>query len=377
MNVQPGRPEKIIFTGDFLRPSAEGLHPTQHENIEWLSKILRVPVGMATSLPSETVHWDNNWINGARLDSAAVEAIYSAFGRRVDIHTWAYVFAASTLPDAVEELFVRLFANSLVIGFELPPYLSVFCTRHNIPFINVSISPVRFLDDLLIRISPSTSDMTAALHPYRITEDLIRLQAGVLSSTVAKANLTPPRPDSLLLILQTRFDKVVVENGCFTSVLDHLDELRDIAADYDNVLIKEHPLEAQPEVRDALQNALFGSQVTRENFYRLVAHDNLRGVVALSSSCVAEAGYFGKKGHYLISGFDPDRLVHGHESVDVDATVLAPDFWRDLLSTAGCPVSVKDGLRLPTKPNRFRQHLRSAWGYNHVDTDIFVQWATN
>ena len=52
-----------------------------------------------------------------------------------------------------------------------------------------------------------------------------------------------------------------------------------------------------------------------------------------------------------------------------------PDFWREVLAPTGLELTPKDGLRLPAKPNRFRQQLRSAWGYNQIDTDIPVQWA--
>ncbi|MBY6127066.1 hypothetical protein [Roseovarius atlanticus] len=367
--------DRIVFTGDFLRPSVAGLRPTQHENIDWLAKLLRTPVEMASGLPCETVHWDNAWVNGARIDSATIEAIYSMFWRRPDIHAWSQIFAAETLPAMIEDMFARFFAGSLVIGFELPPYLTRFCARHGIPFIDCSLSPVRFMDDLLFHLSSGSAAITDALRPYGVSEDLIRLAAGVLSSNAAKANPRPPRPESLLLILQTRFDKVVIENGGFASLLDHLDRLRDIAAGYRHVLIKEHPLEPQTEIRDALCRALPDAQISDDNFYRLVSHDNLRGVAALSSSCVAEAGYFGKVGHYLIPDFDPDNLTPGIEAVCVDDVILTPDFWRDMLGAAGCEVSDKDGLRLLSKPNRFRQQLRSAWGYNQIDSDIAVGWA--
>lgn len=370
-------PDRIVVTGDFLRPGAAALRPTQNENIDWLAKLLRVPLEMATDLPLETVAWDDNWINGARLDTPAIEAIYAAFWLRADIHGWARIYAAPQLPAAVEGLFERLFAGALVIGFELPPYLTGFCTRHGIPFIDCSISPVRFMDDLLLRLSTSDLQIDQALRGYGVAEEMIRLQAGVLSSTAAKANLRPPPPNSLLVVLQTRFDKVVIENRRFTGLLDHLETLRGIAAGYDAVLIRQHPSEPQPDLCAAVQAALPGSQVTGENFYRLVSHDNLRGVAALSSSCVAEAGYFGATGHYLLPGFTPEAFVPGQAAVDVDGIVLAPDFWRDLLGAGGCPVSAPDGLRLPAKPNRFRQHLRSAWNYNQVDTDIFVQWASS
>lgn len=372
----PAPVSKIIFTGDFLRPSAGGLRPTQHENILWLAKVLEVPLRLATGLPSEIVHWDTNWVNGPRLDADTVAAIYESFWLKPNIHSWPQVFAAERLPSPVEAMFLHLFAGSFVIGFELPPYLAHFLTRHGIDFIDCSLSPVRFMDDLLIEMSSGSAGITEAIRKHAVPDSLITLQAGVLAANVAKENPKPPRPDSLLLLLQTSFDKVVIHDGRFTSILDHFEALLEYASGYRQVLIKEHPLESRADIRDILLKRVPNSLLTTDNFYRLVAHHNLKGVAALSSSCVPEAKYFGKAGHYLIPGFSHAQLASGIEGLNIDDIILAPDFWRDVLADSGCPVTPKDGLRLPPKPNRFRQQLRSAWGYNQLDTDIFVRWAT-
>jgi hypothetical protein len=373
--ARPGAARRIVFSGDFLRPSVAALRPTQHENIQWLYRLLKTPVEMATGLPASIVHWDNNWLNGALLETGTVEAIYRMMGLAPGINAWPKVFSAKTLPAPVEDMFLRMFADSFVLGFELPPYLVAFLDRHGIGFVDCSLSPVRFMDDVLFELSSSSYTITQALRPHALSDAYIRLQAGVVSSNVAKANPKPPRPNSLLVILQTRFDKVVIENGRFATVLDHLGGLKSIAQDYDHLLIKEHPLEPQPETRQHLQKFLPHMQVTEDNFYRLVSHDNVTGVVALSSSCVLEAGYFGKTGHYLLPNFSPSTFTVGLQGFHIGDQVIYPDFWRDLLKVSPCPVTPKDGLRLPSKPNRFRQQLRSAWGYNQIDTDIAVSWA--
>lgn len=367
--------DRIAVTGDFLRPSVGGLRPTQHENIRWLAQSLAAPLRLACDLPQEVVHWDTNWVNTSRLDTATVTAIYAAFGRQPTIRDWPALFSADTLPDPVEHLFRRYFEGALVIGFELPPYLAQFCRRGGIPFIDLSFSPVRFMDDLLLDLSASEPDMRAAALPWAVPDALIALQAGAVSAHVAKKFPDPPRPNTLLVILQTVFDKVVIEDGRFVTVLDHLDRLYAVARDYDAVLIREHPLERQENVGKTLARALPEARITEENVYRLLGHHNLRGVAALSSSCVAEAQWFGKTGHYLIPGFTPDRFTPGEPAVTLDDAIIAADFWRDVLAAAGVAVTARDGLRLPAKPNRFRQQLRSAWGYNQIDTDIAVSWA--
>ncbi|KIT15145.1 hypothetical protein jaqu_34730 [Jannaschia aquimarina] len=367
--------ERIVFTGDFLRPSIAGLLPTQHENILWLRKAVGVPVEMATGLPQEILHWDHRWQNGSRVDATTISAVYQMMGIRRGIHDWPRLFDAETLPPMLEDLLDRWFLKSFVIGFELPRWLVSFLSRRDVPFVDVSLSPIRFMDDLLFEVSASHEAGTAAIRSHGVPEDLIRLQAGVLASNVAKSFPSPPRPNTLLILLQTRYDKVLIRDGRFVSLLDRLDELERVAAEYDNVLIKAHPLETQEEVIDAISARLDGVRHTTENFYRLVSHDGLRGVAALSSSGVHEASWFGKRGHYLIEGFTRDTFTVGQEGFDVGDAILMPDFWRDVLGSMGLPVTEKDGLRLPSKPNRFRQQLRSAWGFNEVDTDIPASWA--
>ncbi|UWR24425.1 hypothetical protein [Sulfitobacter sp. S190] len=367
--------DRIIFTGDFLRPSDAQLRPTQHENIRWLAQTLSVPLHRACGLPQEVVHWDERWANTSRIDQATVTAIFRAFGRAATIQNWPAIFSADRLPASVEHLFLHYFRGALLIGFELPPYLANFCRRNDIPFIDLSFSPVRFMDDLLLDFSASDPAMNAAATPWETPEGLIALQTGAVSAHVAKSFPHPPRPNTLLVILQTRFDKVVIENGRFSTVLDHLEALHAVAQNYNAVLIREHPLERQEGVGKTLRRVLPNAKLTQENFYRLVGHHNLRGVAALSSSCVTEATWFGKKGHYLLPGFTPDRFTPGPSSVTLGDALITSDFWRDALQPAGIEVSAKDGLQLPFKPNRFRQQLRSAWGYNQIDTDIFAQWA--
>lgn len=366
---------KIVFTGDVLRPSAGGLRPTQHENIAWLAKLLGTPLSLATGLPSEVVNWDNNWLNGAPLDEGTVRAIYEAFWLKPGLEAWPQVFAAKTLPPMVEDLFLRLFKGSFVVGFELPPYLTAFCGRHGIGFIDCSLSPVRFMDDLLFELSSNSPAITEALRPHAVPEALIRLQAGVLSAAVAKIFPDPPRPRSLLVMLQTSFDKVVMRDGRFVTLLDHFDALQAVARDYDHVLVRAHPMESRQDVLEAVLKRLPDARETGENFYRLVSHHNVEGVTALSSSCVHEAGFFGKRGHYLLPGFHAGTFTPGLAGVTIGDEVLRPDFWREVLAVTPCPVTAPDGLRLAAKPNRFRQQLRAAWGYNEIDTDIFVQWA--
>lgn len=366
---------RILFSGDFFRPSPASFRPTQHENIRWLAQLLGVPVSMASGLPCSEVVWDDKWENQPVFEADSMAAIYRSFWLEPSIVSWARIYGSPTMPAAVERLMEQVFADSLVIGFELPPILMHFFNRHGISFVDCALSPVRFMDDLLISISTSDPKTADELQPYEIPFAMQQLAAGVVSAHVAKRFSKPPRPDTLLLVLQTSYDKAVIRDGKFVAIDSHLDELQSVASEYSSVLVKPHPLEAESKSRDLLLRMLPNASETNENFYRLVSHPNLKGVAALSSSCIYEAGLFGKRQHTLMPSVICNRSSIYHKSLDVGDAILTPDFWRDVLRTFGVSVSAKDGLVLPSKPNRFRLQHRTAWGYNQIDTDISVAWA--
>lgn len=373
-------PRRITFTGDFLRLAAVAPagrpRPTQHENIFWLAQLLREPLQQATGLPVETVHWDPDWVQGARLECETIRAIYRAFWLEPRIESWARIHAARKLPPQVEGLLEGLFAGSLVVGFELPPWLGGFLRRRRIPFVDCTLSPVRFMDDLLFELSSNHPGIHAACRPHAVPEALIRLQAGMVAAHAARGMAQPPRPGSLLLVLQTSHDRSLIRGGRFARLHEHLPQLEALAAAHAEVLIREHPLQPRPELCALLLERLPRARLTDENTYRLLGHPNLRAVTALSSSVLAEARFFDKRSHRLL----PEERGAGATGTEAGPVtlgdmVLAPDFWREVLAPLGLKLSPRDGLRLPPKPNRLRLQLRSAWGYNRIDTDIAVGWA--
>lgn len=367
--------KRIIVTGDFLRPSPHKFRPTQNENIRWLAQLLNVPVTMATGLPVQEVIWDDNWLNQATFDQASVRAIYEAFWLKPNMHSWAQIYSAETLPVSVESIFAHVFRDSFVIGFELPPVLVHFLRRNGIGFVDVILSPVRFMDDLTFSVNASSPAALKAIRALALPEAVQRLAAGVVSAHVAKHFPTPPRPDTLLVIMQTSFDRAVIEGKRFVTLIDYMNELEEIAKDYSSVLVKQHPLEPQPGICDMLLRNMPDAKLTEENFYRLVSHRNLKGVAALSSSCVYEAGFFGKRQHALMPSVNFSKSPAGLDLCEVGDILLVPDFWRDALGASGLAVSAKDGITLPPKPNRFRLQHHTSWGYNEIDTDIAVAWA--
>lgn len=118
--------------------------------------------------------------------------------------------------------------------------------------------------------------------------------------------------------------------------------------------------------------------VTRENVYALLASEEIRRVVGVSSSVLLEARYFGQEAHLLHeSPFDiPARrgeAVPGQHLSILDAWGET-DFWRRALAPL-MPVTRPDGARFHRPPNALRTSLRNFWGFNELSTDFQVALA--
>ena len=51
---------KIIITGDILRPSNDGSGNNQKININWLYHLLKNALSLSTSLEIEALNWEEN-----------------------------------------------------------------------------------------------------------------------------------------------------------------------------------------------------------------------------------------------------------------------------------------------------------------------------
>jgi hypothetical protein len=364
--------DRVVFTGDFLRPSPSRNTPTQHHNIRWLRNLLANQVFAATGLPNTVISWNNENISDGGLNTSDIHRVYQSFGLPLDIRSWAAIHSFDQLPAEVEALLKSLFSQSLVIGFELPPLIEMFLTRHAIPFVSCTIHPVRFLDDLCFAIKSNHSGVAQALWSYRLNEDLINMMAGVQKAASARLFKETVKPRSALFIMQTWYDQSQIKDGKFASPEQYLSDIINTSEKYSELLVKEHPLERHPAT-EMMRMAIPNMRLVTGNVYSYMSLPEVRSVITLSSSVGVEAPYFGVETHFLLRApvalrTDEDDPLNYYTGVSND--VLHTDFWRDVLRPL-CSVTSADGVRIPDKPNRLRIALRSFWNFNEIDTDVF------
>ena len=358
---------KIIITGDIFRSDPHG-NGSQDININWLHAALKPCLNLATSLPIEKHLFSKN-------DTSLTKSGYQMLKEETSLHSWAKLFKTKEFSEEFLMSVWLNFRNSVVVTFELPENLRFALDILNIPFIDIIIHPVRFLDDIIFGIRSNNREISQLLCQYLIPDESILIQAGIVLASVSRLGRINIPGRAALFAGQTTDDKVLINDGKFYRVSDFLAELSSVADKYDTLVIKAHPYSKDPFEATSISRLFENCIVVNNNFYFLMSHENIEAVYSISSSTSIEAKYLGKQGYHLADY--PFRFTDEFNDAEfklgsfftVDDAIFSADFWRNILSPV-LPTSAITGVRIPKKANRIRTSLRSFWGFNFVDTDI-------
>jgi hypothetical protein len=347
-----------IVVGDLLRPDGKGRPGGTDRPTLWLWNAIKRQIHLASGLPSEalTTAALAGWIEALRPQSEA------------DAY-WASVH--DRLPSF--ERIVDQLRGRFCIGYEMPPWLVHLLDQHAIPYVDLRLHPVRFLDDLLFAARASAPETQAALVSLAVQESEVFATAG-LREAMCRFISDARVPDNTLLVIgQRRFDSTQIIGGTFFDALPRAEEIHAICARYQAVVLKPHPLDRHHSLLEVAAGAparVIG--VIEDNVYRMLSVPQISAVLTVNSGLAHEAPYFGKQVHALAPS--PIRLAWRGAAPDagrhasLDDIVLTPDFWRTVLAPH-TRVTPADGMRLRPKPNRLRIALDSFWNYQEIDTD--------
>ncbi|WP_426957403.1 hypothetical protein [Muricoccus radiodurans] len=357
---------RIVFTGDVLRPAEVAFRAGQTENIQWFHRLFRVHAAEATGLPVECATW------GEGFDT---EAAYDHWGVERSWRGWAEICDTAIAPEGVLRVFDEAYGGAVVIGFELSETAKRVLSVLGVPFLDFSIHPVRFLDDVFFAIQTNDPAVFEAMLPYHAESAGFHGAAGLLAASALKFLPNLRLQSDRLLVGQTRVDRSLVRGGRVLDLSDFATTLRAAAAPTGRIAFKPHPYASGDFGLLALGLPLAVVERTNANIYALLASGDVREVIGVSSSVLLEARYFGVPARWLLgSPFDiPDSIAEAqpgqHLSV-VDAA-FDVDFWRECLAPL-VPVTACDGQRWRRPPNSLRMSLRNFWGFNELSTDFMV-----
>ena len=356
---------RVVITGDLLRlvPMGGGRWGSgSGRNIRWLWSLL-APAMAAAGYPARMLSWDPA-MDPREGDIFETPAFYAKHRTPMSPNGWARLIGADVaLPEDAWADLLHSLKDALVIVWELPDSMRIALDRAGIPYVNIVVSPIRFLDDLVFALQTNVPGLHALLLRRQFNPDEISRQVALIRAKTAWMNKPEQMPPGTALVLgQMDFDRALLSaNGDNTHLGYHIDRLHRLCCEHPLVLYKPHPYAHPDSISQKVMTHLPAVRWTKANLYHLLCQPEIERVVALNSSGLAEAEHFGKTTEWLTAPLYTFGTELG-QLVPQDSQWIEPWFWRTALTGAAAPETTP-----PPAPNRLRRSVNADWGYGFIE----------
>lgn len=317
-------------------------------NVHWLSRRFRTLLESLTGLPVEQRFRLNAEDNGREV----IRQWYSLLDEPMSMQGWAHSFWRIPPPPLIEAMAAD-YRDSLVVSIEMSPLLQGVFDALNVPWIDVGISPRRFLRDLAISLKTSSHFRLDAapellLQPAEIASAVQRVRA-------AYSGKLPNLDGTAVFFAQTNADRTLIHEGRIFNC-DDIVQAVGPALDGRRLLIKPHPWELGNPAIQALIDTYSGT-LCEFNSYAVLSSDSDVKVLTCSSSIGPEAQAFGKP----VCIFAPavqQWAYSGRESVRYGRDPL---LWAAILNSTngslGFEANISATSASPWRANDLREEL--------------------
>lgn len=345
---------RILLTGDFLRPlEADPCQSESVRRIRWFEDLLSPALSLVTDLPIDRLACDGE---------LQLHSLYEDANLALSMDAWAQLYAGPITGPLASRI-VDLCRDAIVISIELPPSVAVVLHNANIPVIDASVDPHRFLYDIPLAWRSTLASVRDTFESFRVSSFEVRRRAGQIK---AKTRWLPPIdvPGGATLVLdQVSTDAAMIDPARrrrvgWNDFLGELDRLKCFGP----ILWRPHPNNAGAS---AISHLLGDALQSNANIYQLLSHDHLVRVAAISSGGVLEGRAFGKEGMQFLDRFAGIPLDHWRDPVPVVGHWLSPHFWSAVLAPL-----VDTRRHVPTMPvekDFLRRSINWDWGFGWID----------
>jgi|GEM_PF-817634 len=365
--------KKVIITGDILRIRIEkGEAYTFHDKrINKYYNFFKYQIAEATNLRVEKINIDNTDFSAKKMyEMCNIE--YKSD------QEWLQIYDLKKIPKTAVEYYGKYIKNSLVVYIEMPMIFKTIHNILNIPYIDLTVHPIRFLDDHLFGFSTNDTKIFEQLKKYQIDEMQFYIHANMIKSTVDFAPLQI-QENSVLIAGQTNVDKALYHEGRCLTIMDFQDEIEEMGKKYDIVYYKAHPFNSDlRKIHDFLKKFPFVRLCPSDwNVYKILANPNLKKVYAITSGVLYEAKYFNKESEaffepYLKFSYDKNCEYDEHTYLSIYNEFINPIFWADILRDKVKVNEECKNIILNDRPNRLRAVFNDYWSYTELDPSVIT-----
>ncbi len=280
---------------------------------------------------------------------------------------------ASLRQDSKDIIKPYIDPDALYICYEASPGLCAFLDELGIVYIDIRISPLRFLPDLLIALRSNSAEINAVLAQAAITRHDIAREASLLAASFRHLERygtgTPPAEQDVpvFFVGQTSTDASLI-SGQKRFTLNDAEPLLSERLSGRKVAYLQHPSATAEHMQGEIAVlSRFASSVepAQANSYDLLCSEAPCEFLSISSGLIQEAEFFDKKAYRILPPVCPLDFPgeapggNGYHQITFDTFVSDP-FWSAILRQGS--MIDRDSLR-NMKPNRLRELHDVWWGY--------------
>jgi glycosyltransferase involved in cell wall biosynthesis len=342
------RVERIVVTGDVFRTN--GGDPNQLKNVRWLRSELSRLYDLTGLCPE--IGYRRNAADGGR---AVVAEWYGLLGHAPSMEAWAATYGQVAPTDLIEAVRPD-YDRALVIGFELSPFMRSILDAIGAPWVDVELSPIRFLEDLALNMRFSWPAQIA--HRGLVSPAHVRGAAERVRARCARDTSTADLAGACVFLAQTRRDRTLIRDGGFFPDAEAVERVGR-ALGGRRLVLKPHPLAPHNPLLASLAQR-FGAAATDANIYALLAAGGDVRFLTISSSAAIEARHFGHAPEVFHVSASPEAAswvsLWAHRS---------SAFWRAALAPI-LPLTAGADYEERVVPDRLRRTV-GTWGWPPPD----------
>jgi hypothetical protein len=271
-------------------------------------------------------------------------------------------------PNQDSLFYLKSFLDSfdLIIGYELSEITKESINSLQKRYIDIWLSPIRFLNDLNFCLSSNNEKINQLLSKNIVASKQIFQKANQIIDNHNIEN--PEKSDSSkranLIVTQSIEDKSLVKASKYLKLSDFRKEILRITQDFSCNYILKHPNLTHTQYLKIVEDlSIPNLEVIEGNTYEILCSPNLKHLTSISSSLLEEAKYFGKDTTYL---YQP---VIDHRYICINEMIFKASFWQEILG-----LSKSSPYAFIHHDNYFRNLFGSAWGYHsflYSETNMF------
>lgn len=240
------------------------------------------------------------------------------------------------MPEDIGKEFLSIistYSPQLVIFYEMPLCCEQLLNAAKITFINIRISPIRFLPDLLIYIKSNVTTINEKIHPWSISPGEIK-RCGLLvqaqffhnnSHQISSVNTN-------IFIGQTESDaSIILEDGTIARINLVIEKFR---LHGKKILYCPHPFASIDHIGNEIKTLhKYFCEVVRSShpIYELIISYRKCSFYTISSGTLEEVPFL-TENYFMGSLIDPILKYEDNELFHIpSATLLEQKFWSDIL----------------------------------------------